>query len=173
MHTYQDRLRSFEKWPADYETFTKRLAIMGQYSTDSTTRSSCCVFCNTRFEQWELSMTPLLEHLSCNQNACPIFRLKYLSGRKALSQIKPSAKMSQISPEIAEYLNRKFIQLNVTDQDLFLCMRCGSGNLRHECDGKVQSISKGMDLKLAQFFIRYLNGDYIEQADLYIKSVQS
>lgn len=169
MRTYQDRLKSFVQWPASHRDFVKRLAIMGQYSTDSTALSSCCVFCHAHFERWELSMTPLLEHLHNNKNACPIFRLKYLGGRKALSHIKPSAKPSQMPSEVAEYLNRKFIQLNITDQDLFLCMRCGSSSLKHECDGKVQAICPGMDLKLAQFFIRYLNGDFIEQVELYIQ----
>lgn len=53
---------------------------------------------------------------------------------------------------------------------MFFCMRCGSNDLKHMCDGTVQRFTENVELKTSQFYIRYLNGDYIEQVDMCVEN---
>ncbi|KAM0681050.1 hypothetical protein GINT2_000833 [Glugoides intestinalis] len=164
MFSYKERLMTFADWPAEFKTITKRLAIMGQYSVDPTIFSTCCLYCKKNYSNWDIKHTPLLEHYKKNKG-CALFKLAYYKARKELSTA-----LSRDNCILAEeYLTRKFIQLNIAEKDMFFCMRCGSNDLKHMCDGTVQRFTENIEMKTSQFYIRYLNGDYIEQADMCIE----
>lgn len=156
MLSYKERLETFKNWPTSHVELSKRLAILGQYSTSEEALSTCCAFCKTTFDGWDPTDTPLMRHLAENPKKCVIFKLQYLSGRRTLAFNHPEAD---------KYSDRRFIHLNITGKSEFFCMRCGGTSLAHECDGKIQRITENMDMKTAQFYIRYLNGEYVDQAD--------
>lgn len=136
---------------------------MGQYSIESAGFKTTCVYCKKVADFHDSPDSPLIHHLK-NAKGCPLFKLAYLKARKALCSGFPD----QLSEKDEEYVSRKFIQLNITGEDLFFCMRCGSNDLKHMCDGSIQKITENIDLNSAQFYIKYLNGDYINQINTYI-----
>jgi hypothetical protein len=162
--SYQERLKTFADWPEAYKNIAKRLAIMGQHSISEKNLSTKCIYCNETFSGWQENELPLERHIGHNPNKCVIFKLKYLASRKRMCEYS-----QKIDQEAEEYLNRKFMKMDITKEGLFLCMRCGCNRLRHECNGPVQSLDDISSLESAQFYIRYLNGEFIEQIDWYLK----
>jgi len=161
MFSYKERLATFSHWPETHQQLTKHLAIMGQYSTSKDSLATACVFCKAAFPEWSLDDRPLTVHFQQNTMKCPLFKLQYVTGRKAL--------VTELSDEVDKYIDRKFIQVKIAERAQFFCMRCGATSLTHECDGKVQKLTENTDLNSAQFYIKYLSGKYIEQADAYIR----
>lgn len=162
--TYQKRLETFKEWPNKFKNFVKKLAIMGQYSIDPKTFSTRCIYCKKEISQWNINDIPLQKHMENNDNKCSIFKLKYLRDRK-----KHCTVSKELLPEDNEYLNRKFIKTDFSEPGVFLCMRCGSDQINHQCDGKIDGIFDSTNLETAQFYIKYLNGCFIDQIELYNK----
>lgn len=176
MFSYEERLGTFKHWPEKYRRdFAKRLAVMGQYSIDDKGLATACLYCSKRFEGWSLQDNPLLEHLS-RSSGCTLFKLMYVSARREMSlksgeyaPCKSKAAANQAISHLDEYFEKRFVQLNIKkDHNLFLCVRCGSSDLRHMCEGPVQKVSKNIDFDSAQFYIRYLNGSQLPQIHFYV-----
>lgn len=176
MFSYEERLATFKHWPEEYRrNFVKRLAVMGQYSIDGTNLATACFYCGKRLQDWSLQDNPLLEHLS-RSNGCTLFKLMYVSARREMSlkseeyaSHKTKAAANQAISHLNGYFEKRFIQLNIKKGcNLFFCMRCGSGDLRHMCEGPIQRITQNIHFDNAQFYIRYLNGSLLPQIHFYV-----
>lgn len=216
MDNYKDRLATFINWPNNYNTFVQKLAIMGQYSTDSSELETRCIYCGQVLTEWKTTDIPLLEHYKRN-NKCIIFKLHTVKSRTIISEllenrdnnndivsnskninetvnykdlkksiimemdpndlnrdllrkdlikIKNNIKRESIANNnlSADYLCNKFIRLNLSrDKSYFACLICGKTKLEHKCTYKtVQRVNNDIDFNVAQFYIKYLNGDYLD-----------
>jgi len=162
MDSYEGRLQTFEKWPAEYKNgFTKRLAIMGQYSIDESKRLTCCIYCNEISSGWNLQDNPLLKHFESKNSKCMIYKLCYASQRKLFSRM--------LKENDNTILSEKFIQLNISqEKPITVCIICGSSDVNHKCKEAIQKINSQMDIEKSQFYIKYLSGHYNEAFDLYL-----
>ena len=161
MFSFKERLETFKHWPSERNKFTQRLALIGQYSMKNNT--TCCFHCHKEHTSWNFDENPLMAHFSLN-STCPIFKLFNKVARRTLCRgFSPYRKFSA---EIENLVEKNFIQLNIDDRDSFYCMKCGSNNSEHKCLYlKVQKITENMDFTNAQFYIRYLNGDFTELSE--------
>lgn len=161
MFSFKERLSSFKNWPKEYYNLAQKLAIIGQYSTEPKTLSTCCYYCQVEHSNWTLSENPFMCHLNEN-SLCPIYKLTNKTSRRALSlNYKPFKKVKE---EVERLVENNFVQLNIDEIDSFYCLKCGSSDLKHKCSCiKVQRITENMDIGSAQFYIKYLNGDFIPE----------
>lgn len=186
MFTYIDRVEGFSKWPNQFkDTFVKKLAILGQYSVDHTNTSSCCIYCKQKHKGWKVTDVPLLEHFKSNPK-CTIFKLQTYKNRKEHATIgendekkiegssdnlegsmKKAKKIIEKNLENNDLLEDKFIKIIVSKNcSFYACAVCGNMSKSHECplDEKkyryVQKLNPNADQSTAQFYIRFLNGDY-------------
>ena len=81
---------------------------------------------------------------------------------------KPGRKASN---EAETLIENNFIQLNIDEIDTFHCLKCGSTDLKHKCYYlKIQKITENIDFDTSQFYIKYLNGEFIPQIKLIIEN---
>lgn len=167
MEYYENRLKTFDSWPFDEKELVQKLAVMGQYSTDSATLSTCCCYCSYNLEEWSKEDHPLTEHFKRNPN-CPIFGLYRAPTRKWFSSV--GELKLQNKDEVDSYSERKFIQLKISPEfSFYLCMLCGSSDFNHKCSHpsgpgilrKKKIFSK--ELERDFFFIKYFKGEFNHQ----------
>lgn len=174
MFSFQERMNSFKNWPSEYRTFTKKLAIMGQYSMNDYELKTCCFYCGNENCKWNKSEIPLLAHLKMNSE-CPIYKIANKTGRREISLLTKSSeegeKCRKLSDENEKLIESNFVQLNITKSDIFLCVKCGaSSNIKHTCKGgRIQKIAENIDFESAQFYIKYLNGEFLTEISKLIK----
>lgn len=164
MHSYEKRLQSFKDWPKEHNHFFKRLAVAGQYSLDAATWTTKCFYCNKEHSGWNPTESPYIEHMrQCGSNKCPIFKLRYSACRKEL------AKGVSLHPDKEDLLlNKKFIFQTISKYEVFFCMVCGSSDTSHYCEKPVHMVTLNTNTATAQFYVRYFNGDFVNELDMYL-----
>lgn len=166
MYSYEERLRTFVNWPEEYKTeFVMKLAVIGQYSCDETNLSTCCVYCSRVFTNWATNEIPIIKHLS-DKNGCLIFRLAYPAARRKFSLIDDPNEIFK-----DRLFENKIIRLKITNsKSIIICGVCGSKNIHHSCNSRFQRITENMDIENAQFYIKYLTGQFLKPLNLYLSS---
>lgn len=160
MFSFKERLVTFKHWPNERSDFVQKLAIMGHFSKPNSLHT-CCYYCHTEHSTWDFNENPLMAHLASN-SACPIFKLFNKSARRALTIGHSHYKKS--NSEIENLIENNFVKLNIDDSNSFYCLKCGSNDLKHKCFYlKIQKITENMDFTNSQFYIKYLNGDFVDQ----------
>lgn len=207
--TYKERLETFSDWPEDLKPiFIKKLAIIGQYSTDVKELATSCVYCNENLLDWKPNDNVLLEHFKRN-STCPIFRLHFVKNRIIYSisnnnenvvnykNFRKSLKTDEFIKDafgkenrdilrkdivkknikdtfFEQYIERKFLKLKISKEiTYYACMICGSPNLEHICKEKLTRITvSNINTKnnALQFYLKYLNGSFIDQIDQILDS---
>jgi hypothetical protein len=161
MLSFYERVKTFKNWPAEFKDFSKKLAVMGQFSVNSQTLTSACVFCKKEHKNWNILQTPLFTHLDENED-CPLYKLTRKPFRKLLIKNETENKA---------YLDGNYVQFDIFEKNLFFCLKCGSDDLKHTCGGRVQKITRNMDISTADFYVKYLSGEYLKEICAYLKGV--
>lgn len=174
MFSYLKRLESFESWRESDPVLIKKLALIGQYSIDAKQKKTVCYYCDTLHSKWAEDDVPLQVHYSENEQ-CPLFRIALINGRKELSVRRKDGRScksmaKELDPNVTCVLERKFVQFNIDNRNLFFCAVCGNTDLSHSCEIKVQKFKEYVDIESSQFYIQYLHGFYLERIDEYLKN---
>lgn len=195
MYSYEERLASFHLWPATLKhTLTKKLAVLGQYSTDDSSElTTACIYCNKKMDGWKEDDIPFIEHLKHNDN-CMLFSLDWALPRRLLAHQtatrggihfdalraidwagkKRHGSMGILTPEEHAMAKRAFIRLDVRkNTPLWFCSRCGSGATDHNCSrisDRREHLTPASGHARPLFYIKWLRGDYLDMIDKYSSS---
>lgn len=188
MFSYEERLATFGQWPKEFRpVLVSKLALIGQYSADTASLTTVCVYCHKKLEDWKTTDVPLVEHFKHNNN-CVLFYLRYSMARKVLLYLHRSQDATGVKlPSGLQWHRRRktgirgidafqaesqmFIQLDIRRSVPFeFCAMCGSADKLHGCQfRKVAPYDPAAPSAPRAFYIRWLRGDYLEQIDSYMK----
>lgn len=170
MYSYEQRLFTFKNWPEKYKPlYIKKLAILGQHSTDSETLTTCCVYCKKKIEAWNLEDETLIEHIKHNNN-CILFELRFMRKRKELIGFDDLIDKDELN----NLSKTNFVRFDIKKNTPFLfCGMCGSMKKEHNCikKGFVKTkVDVNKYFTSSCFYLKWLRGDFIEQIDKYLNN---
>lgn len=167
MFSYSERLKSFDCWPKEYEYFAKRLAVMGQYSIETSELKTRCLYCGVESSSWDLGKNAFMSHFTPSSR-CTIYKLSTKASRREMCRDRtvPTKAAIKLDELTEKFVEKGFIRLNIFGSFNFLCVKCGSTDLSHQCPNlRVQKVFESMDLSSAQFYIKYFNGEFLSEID--------
>lgn len=162
MFSFQERMKTFEKWPENYGVATPACLSIAGFTCVSAEEGNLtvrCVYCSKTLESWESTDLPAREHY-LHMTKCPLFNVNLIASRMALfrgweGDARPLCRLG-------------FVKYNLGASDFIFCYKCGSVDRGHACRrslGARYDAEKQTDV----FFYSLIEGAYEREVGRYLE----